>query len=183
METGFQEELANWGPFYGFVGTASVTLLGLLFVAVSLRLNIFRDAEIADVRDFARLALFSFLAPMVISGVTLAPHDQPLTLALPLFVVSAVGVAATIYVTVEWVRLNPPRPGGRPGLDPRHVSSWITMGIIGLPYVALAIIGVLFLLGRELAYGALGAAEGWMLITGTIIAWGMLSSAGSTPQA
>jgi hypothetical protein len=182
MESGFQDELANWVPFYGFVGTAAATLLGLLFVAVSLRLNIFRDARTADLRDFARLTLFSLVAPLVISGLSLMPHEQPLMLAVPLFVIAAVGLAGSMYFTWEWVQLNPRQDRPTRGPSPRQLQGWVYIVSVGLMYVVVAIGGVLLLLGNDLAFGFVGAAEGAMLLSGTFNAWVMLSNAGNTPE-
>lgn len=182
MDTEFQDELARWIPCYGFVGTAAATLLGLLFVAVSLRLNIFRDARTADLRDFARLSLFSLLAPMVISGLSLMPHEQPLMLAIPFFVIAAVGLAGSISLTREWVQLNPRQDRPTPGLSPRQLQGWVYIVSVGLTYAAAAIGGALFLLGNDLAFGFVGGAEGAMLLSGTINAWVMLSNAGSSPE-
>jgi hypothetical protein len=183
MESEFSDTLASWTPFYGFVGTAAVTLLGLLFVAVSLRLDIFRDARTADVRDFARLTLFSFLAPMLISGLALMPHEQPLMLAISLFVIAAVGLTGSIYLCWEWVQLNPRRDLSTPGPSPRQVQGWFYIGSVGLTYGGVAIGGVLFLLGNDGAFGVVGVAEGAILLSGTINAWVMLSNAGNSPQA
>lgn len=180
MDAGFQAELASWGPFYGFMGTAAVTLLGLLFVAVSLRLNIFRDARTADVRDFARLTLFSFLAPMVITGLTLMPHERPVMLAMPLMVLSVAGVLASIHIAREWLRLNPATNQDAPGFKPWHWQGWATVALVGLAYVALVIVAALFLLGNGVAFAFLAGVEGWMLITGTVSAWIMLTNAGAS---
>ena len=178
MNNGFQVELLSWTPFYEFVGTAAVTLLGLLFVAVSLRLNIFRDPRTADVRDFARLTLFGFLAPMVITGLTLMPHEQPTMLAIPLFVLAIIGVLATIYLAREWLQLNPAPAEQTPGAKPWQWQGWSYVAIVGLPYLGLAIVAALFLLEHGLVFAALAGVEGWMLITGTVSAWIMLMNAG-----
>ena len=53
MDDAFSQALADWTAFYALMGGAAATLLGLLFVAVSVRLNIFHQREVADVRDFA----------------------------------------------------------------------------------------------------------------------------------
>lgn len=177
MDTAFQTELDQWGDFFGFAGTGSVTLAALLFVAVSLRLNIFRDANVADVRDFARLTLFCFLAPMVISGLTMMPHEQPLALAIPLFVLSVVGVAASILIAREWVMLNKGAPEEQQGFQTTDLRAWLYFGIVALAYAALSAVAVMLLAGSGLAFVTLAAVEGWMVLTGTVNAWIMLSNA------
>jgi hypothetical protein len=183
MNISFQAELLSWTPFYGFVGTAAVTLLGLLFVAVSLRLNVFRDPRTADVRDFARLTLFGFLAPMVITGLTLMPHEQPAMLAIPLFVLAIVGVLATTYLVREWLQLNPASSEETPGPKPWQWQGWSYLAMVGLPYLGLAIVAALFLLEHGIVFAALAGVEGLMLISGTISAWIMLMNAGEAVAA
>lgn len=178
METAFQAELDQWGAYFGFVGTGAVTLLGLLFIAVSLRLNIFRDQNVADVRDFARLTLFSFLAPMAITGLALMPHEQPLMLALPLLLVSAVGVVASIILVREWVVLNQGQESNGKGVQPGQVRGWIYVAIVGLEYLALSVVAVLFLTGSGVGFFTLAGVQGWMVLTGTVNAWIVLSNAG-----
>jgi hypothetical protein len=41
MDNTFSQALSEWTAFYALMGGAAATLLGLLFVAVSVRLNIF----------------------------------------------------------------------------------------------------------------------------------------------
>ena len=61
MDNAFSQALAEWTAFYALMGGAAATLLGLLFVAVSLRLNIFHQRQVADVRDFAAFTFGTFL--------------------------------------------------------------------------------------------------------------------------
>lgn len=69
----------------------------------------------ADVRDFAWLTMFSFLAPTVMTGLTLMPHEHPVMLAIPLFVLSVAGLLASIHIAREWLRLNPATDQDTPG--------------------------------------------------------------------
>ena len=178
METAFQAELDQWGAYFGFVGTGAVTLLGLLFIAVSLRLNIFRDQNVADVRDFTRLTLFSFLAPMAITGLAVMPHEQPLMLALPLLLVSVVGVVASIILVREWVALNRGQDSSARGVQPGEARGWIYVGLVGLEYLALSVVAVLFLTGSGAGFVTLAGVQGWMVLNGTVNAWVVLTNAG-----
>jgi hypothetical protein len=55
-----EQAIGSWQGFYTYLGTVAATLLGLLFVTVSLRLNIFHQHEVRDVRDFAFLTFGSY---------------------------------------------------------------------------------------------------------------------------
>jgi hypothetical protein len=93
-----EQALAAWQGFYAYLRAVAATLLGLLFVSVSLRLNIFRRAEIRDVRDFALLTFGSFFCLVLIAGLILIPHQTRLGLGLPLRVCAPLVVLACVGV-------------------------------------------------------------------------------------
>ncbi len=107
MDQPFAQAIAAWADFYAYVGTAAATLLGLLFVAVSLRTGIFRAAEVADVRDEAVYTFGTFLALMLVAGVFLVPDQRPAGVAVPLALLGALGLAGLGRVFRQWRRLNP----------------------------------------------------------------------------
>jgi O-antigen/teichoic acid export membrane protein len=112
MDESVTRALAGWSGFYTLLGGAAATLLGLLFVALSLRLNVFRDQALADVRDFATFTFSTFLVALVIAALALAPHARGSVLAVALGLVGAVGLLMTVWVARQWRRLNRalPRP-------------------------------------------------------------------------
>jgi hypothetical protein len=93
-----EQALAAWTGFYGYLGAVAATLLGLLFVSVSLRLNIFQEHEVRDVRDFAFLTFGSFFCLVLVAGVFLVPHQTRLGLGMPLALFGLLGVVGTAYV-------------------------------------------------------------------------------------
>ena len=104
MGTEFQAEVATWGDFYSLLGGAAAALLGLLFVALSLRLGIFRRHR-EDIQDSAMLAFATLLVVIGVSALMLAPNRDRLTTALALTVVAVTGLLAEAWV---W----PPGQGG-----------------------------------------------------------------------
>ena len=177
MDDGFSQALADWAAFYAFAGGAAATLLGLLFVAVSLRLDIFRRREVADVRDFAALTLAGLVAALAVAGLALAPHERRAWLAWPLLAVGLGGLAAVAGVARAWVRLNPPGPGARPGLDPRDWRGWAYVALLAAPFAGLVAVAALLWGGRAGALAGLAVAEGGFLATATASAWLMLANA------
>ena len=121
MADQFPESLAAWAAFYAFTGGSAATLLGLLFVAVSLRLNLFRRREVADVRDYAAFTFAGLLAAMVVAGIALAPHLGRQTMSWPLILLGLGGLAGAARLYREWVRLNPPAA----------VAAWILLSHAG----------------------------------------------------
>ena len=118
MDQPFAQALTDWTAYYALTGGAAATLLGLLFVAVSLRLNIFHQLNVRDIRDFAAFTLATFLVAIVVSGVTLAPHGQRGTIALLLLLIGLGGLIAVGWIVLEWLRLDLPHAlpdGNMPG--------------------------------------------------------------------
>src|SRR5829696_3024434 len=94
MDGTFAQALVEWTGFYTLMGGAAATLLGLLFVAVSMRLNIFHQSEVADVRDFAAFTFGTFLVAIAVAGLAIAPHAHRFTLALSLLLIGIVALFA-----------------------------------------------------------------------------------------
>jgi hypothetical protein len=70
------EAIAHWHEFYLMAGTAAVTLVGLLFVALSLHLDTLLHDSRAHLVAHARQTLLSFTYVLFVSLLFLAP-DTP----------------------------------------------------------------------------------------------------------
>jgi Trk-type K+ transport system membrane component len=66
----------HWHDFFLLAGTAAATLLGLLFVSLSLHLDLLVEPEAAYLRAMAIEAFFSFVVALFLSMMFLAP-DVP----------------------------------------------------------------------------------------------------------
>ena len=97
MGTDFQTEVAAWARFYSLLGTAAAALLGLIFVALSLRLGIFRRHR-DDICDSAGLVFGSLLASVGMAALMMAPNRDRSSTALILVLVAVSRVAAEIWV-------------------------------------------------------------------------------------
>jgi hypothetical protein len=180
MDVTFEQALAEWTAFYALMGGAAATLLGLLFVAVSVRLNIFHRREVADVRDFAAFTFGTFLVAIAVAGLAIAPHAHRSTLALSLLFVGIAAFVAIAVIARLWIRLNPRATGPRPGYTAGEWRGWVYfLGMSG-PYVGLIAVVVLLWQSDPAALGWLAVVEGWLLVMGTVAAWVMLSHAGDT---
>src|SRR5215213_6983992 len=101
MDNAFSQSLTEWTAFYALMGGAAATLLGLLFVAVSVRLNIFHQRQVADIRDFAAFTFGTFLVAIAVAGLALAPHAHRFTLALSLLLVSLAAFVAIAGIATK----------------------------------------------------------------------------------
>jgi hypothetical protein len=179
----FAESLADWTAFYALMGGAAATLLGLLFVSLSVRLNIFHQRNVEDVRDFAAFTFGTFLVAVAVAGLALAPHGHPSRLALPLLLVGVAAFLLIAWIARVWIRLNPPMTGARPGNTPDEWQGWVYLLGMGGPYIGLIVVAVLLWQSHPDALGWLAVVEGWLLGMGTVVAWLMLSHAGSNQDA
>lgn len=50
----FADAIHGWETFYLLTGTAGVTLIGLLFIAISINIELFRDRFSGDLRNLPR---------------------------------------------------------------------------------------------------------------------------------
>jgi len=68
----YQTELAGWHDFYILAGTAAATLVGLLFVGLSLHLQIV--VTTSEVRSLARVTLVNFAAVVFLALFMVIPE-------------------------------------------------------------------------------------------------------------
>jgi hypothetical protein len=177
MNDTFSQAIGEWTAYYALMGGAAATLLGLLFVAVSVRLNIFHQREVADVRDFAAFTFGTFLVAIAVAGLTLAPHTHPFTLAVSLFLVGIAAFLAIFWIARLWIRLNARATGSRPGPAPGEWHGWAYFLGMSAPYAGLVAVVTLLWRSHSAALGLLAIVEGWLLVMGTVAAWVMLSHA------
>jgi hypothetical protein len=136
----FAQAVDGWHDFYLLVGTAAATLVGLLFLSLSLNIEaITRDAS-ADLRVLAAQTFTSFLNVVMLAVLFLIPDQVPLGLGLPLLGISGYGLYETVS-RFSNVRRARPHGWGRGSVAIRFV-------VPAICFVALTIIAVSVLLGH-----------------------------------
>lgn len=75
-------------------------------MAISLRLNLFREAVIADVRDFALLIFGQYLALVLLGRLALFPDARPATLGAAALAIGALGLLWGLWTSQQYLRLN-----------------------------------------------------------------------------
>jgi hypothetical protein len=65
--------MSSWETLYLLVGTAATTLMGLLFVAISIHVENFYQQDRLDLRNFGALTFNSFFYVLLIAVLFLAP--------------------------------------------------------------------------------------------------------------
>jgi hypothetical protein len=82
---GFSQTVEHWQAFYIMAGTASATLLGLLFVAISLNVDLLiRDGNVS-LSALASETINNFVFVLLVAIYFLIPDQSPLGLGIPLW--------------------------------------------------------------------------------------------------
>jgi uncharacterized membrane protein len=102
MHSPLAELLHAWHDFYLLVGTASATLVGLMFVAASIGANLFTEKNREGMRAFISPTVVHFGAILLICIVAAIPSQTWRSLGGVLLVGSATGI---IYSARLWVQL------------------------------------------------------------------------------
>jgi hypothetical protein len=124
--------VAEWHDFFIVSGTAAATLVGLLFVGLSLNVDEVMAPDRPDLRALAEQAFSSFTYVLLISLFFLVPAVDSLTIGLEL---ATLGVLGLLRVLIRLAR------GLGHGSQPRWGFAWMARRL-GWP--ALAYVGLLF---------------------------------------
>jgi len=102
--------LAPWHEFYGLLGTAAVTLVALLFVAVSIAIGtpMLLPERASGTRTYMSPVVFHYAAVLFVSLIALVPTQTADWLGLSIGGVAAVGLITSIVITVRVMRVEHP---------------------------------------------------------------------------
>jgi hypothetical protein len=101
---GFGAALRGWQNFYFMAGGAAASLLGLMFVAMSLATRLINERTREDMQTFVAPSVFYFVSAVLLSAVMLVPADSPALPALALLLGGAGGLARTLLFVRRLVR-------------------------------------------------------------------------------
>lgn len=98
MRESFAASVADWQSFYMLAGTASATLVGLLFVAVSVHIELIGRPDASSILVLARRTFTHFILVVIVALVFLVPHQDPEGLGLPLLAFGIVDAVRSFRV-------------------------------------------------------------------------------------
>lgn len=102
MVTEFAEAIAEWKDFYTLAGSAAFTLLGLLFVAVSINIDVIaRLDDKGDIRSLAYLVFRNFLEIMIIGLMFVIPNPKQFWFAIPFLFIGFLNLAKTTRTSLQ----------------------------------------------------------------------------------
>ena len=139
MDT-FPQAVEGWHDFYLLIGTAAATLVGLLFVGLSLNIDAITRKANADLRALAAQTFTGFINALTLAVLFLIPRQVPPGLGLPLLGIGGYGLYETVDRFLKARRARP-RSWGGGGVACRFV-------VPSLCFVASTIIAVSVLLGQ-----------------------------------
>ena len=123
---GFRALVESWHEFFLMTGTAAVTLVGLLFVALSIHLDVLLHEKRAHLLDLARQAQLTFIVVLLLSLMYLVPPSTPRILALTSAGMTMVALAIALGGLVREMRTR------ETGLDRRALLRRRLSQILGL---------------------------------------------------
>src|SRR5437660_929167 len=165
MHDTWTHELETWHEFFLLIGTAGVTLTGLLFVVVSLGPRVVANQQATGVRAFISPNAVFFTTTLVVAAVLLVPDLSAIAIGAFLCL-GAVGSLVYLAYTKAHRRW---RHSKLPFLD------WIWF--VGLPiasYVLLLLSGTGFLLQTALSMHGVAVALILLLVIGIRNAWDLV---------
>jgi hypothetical protein len=165
VKMAFQELIKEWETFYLMVGTAAVTLIGLLFVAISIHIENFHRKTSTELHHFATLTFNCFFYVLLMAILFLVPRLSPLALGIPLLLLSGLGIANMLIQKTRIKKLQTKRQNGQ-------IANRFNVPIACLAGLLIISIGTLFQIALSL-YGMLLVII-FLLASASQNAWALL---------
>ena len=156
------EALKEWHDFYILVGTAGATLLGLLFVAVSLGAGYLTEERQSATRTFMSPVVVHFTSIFFLSAVALFPSHQVKFLAALVGATALIGAIISTYITIQVVRTD----------LTNYIQDYLAYGLLpGVGYLVLLVAAVSIYLEKDFGLNALAGALLLLAIANIRNAW------------
>jgi hypothetical protein len=161
--------LQGWHDFYQLTGTAAGSLVGLLFVGLSLHLSVV--IKHPEVRALARMTLTSFGITLVLALFLMIPENMPANTGWELLILGLVGVLLIIRSLVAGVRSH------------QHaIPFWrliLRFGLTALTFIGVSAAGVTLIAGDyQDALDWLVSIAIFLVVLSLRNAWDLLVSVG-----
>jgi hypothetical protein len=161
----FAELTAGWETLYLLVGTAAATLMGLLFVAVSINIEKFQHENRMDLKNFGALTFNSFFYVLLIAIIFLAPGLGWTGSGILLVLIGAVDL---VNAALQWRRIqrvrkdaNGQRIAARFRLPMVSLSALVILSIVLTFKVQLSLYGIIVVVVSLLGSASVNA---WNLL-------------------
>jgi hypothetical protein len=102
----FSEFVSQWQLFFATVAGITATLMGLIFLSLSLKLDIIRKSNDKGTLQIAWQTFVNFFFLIMFALVFLVPEQTAAGLVLPLLIISLVAIAITISQALRTFRIG-----------------------------------------------------------------------------
>jgi hypothetical protein len=166
----FIESIDSWRDFYMLTGSASATLVGLIFVAVTLHIDAIAEAKkSSDIRMLAEEIFINFLMILSFAFIFVVPSDSPSGLGYPLLIL---GILQLGHTSVLWLKFLRSRG------EPRSIASRTLLRGLLIPntvcYLALVVISVDILHAETRLLGWMVMVIVWLTIAAVENTWHLM---------
>ncbi|HUD61564.1 MAG TPA: hypothetical protein VMQ99_18835 [Acetobacteraceae bacterium] len=158
------DALGSWHDFYALLGTASATMVGLLFVAVSVGSGAFSRDRRAPLRVFVSASVVHFSSVLAVSLIVLAPVGSWTLLGVLILGCSIFGLGYSGFAWRDMVR-----DGLSKQIELDDRVWYVVFPVVG--YLFEAASGIALTLRSDLGCAALATAAGMLLGIGIHNAW------------
>jgi hypothetical protein len=167
---GFIESIDSWRDFYMLTGGVSATLVGLIFVAVTLHIDVIAEArKSSDIRMIAEEIFINFLMILSFSFIFTTPSHTPTGTGYPLLILGTIEMVRTASL---WLRLL------RGKREHGVFTSRKIMGGLLIPnticYLTLLMIGADVLQGSTQYLGWMVMIVVWLTIAAVDNTWDLM---------
>jgi hypothetical protein len=156
--------LGTWHDFYVLLGTASATMVGLLFVAATVGSGVFTADRRAALRVFLSASVVNFGLLLAACLAVLAPVHSWVLLGVLIIGCGALGL---VHCCLAWV--DTLRDGLIKAIDLEDRTWYIVMPLVG--YLCVIASGVTLALQLDVGCSALALSMGLQLAVGLHNAW------------
>src|SRR5690606_38323563 len=98
------QAIESWNTFYTAVSAASATLVGLLFVSLSVNLKLVTGEQHAEIRALAIQTFTNFTYVLIISLIFLIPNPSPSGVGITFLIFGALGTVSVIRAIMTTAR-------------------------------------------------------------------------------
>jgi hypothetical protein len=160
------DAVKDWHDAYMLFGTASATLIGLLFVAASVGSSFFSADKHPGLRAFLSPSVVHFSCVLAASLIAVSPLRSWILLG---GLIAGDGLFGVLYACLVWRSMV--RHGFSATIDLEDRTWYAALPAIG--YLTMAAAGITLALRIESGCGVLAGAMGLLTFTGIRNAWDM----------
>lgn len=165
----FTETLQSWQNFYFMAGGAAATLIGLMFVALSLGINLVSEETKAELEVFVTPSIVYFVSVLLLACVMLVPAFTPRVLAVITFTGGLFGLALTVRYATGLTRI------ARQHGDFSR-ADWLLQVILPVVNYALIVLAAVCFAGDQwsFGFGGLWLATVLLLVSAIANTWSLV---------